>query len=219
MLELDTVGENKWIISSKDGSKKIIPSELAEHIKKDLHYYFVKSTANDKPFLYVYWEGVYKNMSENEFKAIIKKYIPYNLIKMKDINEVYQNLQADFKNIDSELFNNDENIINFKDGLLYLDTMELKKHSPDILSTIQIPTNYKDVENSTDTCPIFNKYIMRLIDNDLEKYDVLMQYLGLCISNIFGYRIKKALFLEGDGNTGKSQIKKLAEKIIRYREY
>lgn len=214
MLELDVQGEDRWIISSKDGSKKVVPSELAEHIKKDLRYYFVRSGGSDKPFIYVYWEGVYKNMSENEFKAIIKKYIPYNLVKMRDVNEVYLNLQADFKNIDHELFNTDENIINFKDGILDLTTMELKPHSPEILSTIQIPANYKDVEKSPATCPVFDKYMMHLVDGSIEKYDILMQYLGLCISNVYGYRTKKALFLVGKGNTGKSQIKKIVEKIV-----
>lgn len=214
MLDLDTIGTDRWIISSKNGQKRVITSELAEHIKKDLHYYFVKSGGSDKPFVYVYWNGVYKNMPENEFKAIIKKYIPYDLVKMREIDEVYRNLQADFRGVDHELFNMDENVINFEDGILDLKTMELKPHTPELLSTIQIPSKYEDIKNSPATAPIFNKYMMRLLDNDLEKYDIMMQYLGLCISNIYGYRTKKALFLVGEGNTGKSQIKKIVEKIL-----
>ena len=214
MLDLDTIGTDRWIISSKNGERKLVIPELVEHIKKDLRYYFVKSGNSDKPFVYVYWEGVYKNMSENEFKAIIKQYIPYNLVKMREVDEIYRNLQADFRSMDPENFNNDENIINFQDGLLDLQTMELLPHSPDVLSTIQIPSRYEDVKNSPSTAPVFNQYMMRLLDNNLEKYEVMMQYVGFCISNIYGFRTKKALFLVGKGNTGKSQIKKIVEKIV-----
>lgn len=41
-----------------------------------------------------------------------------------------------------------------------------------------------------------------------------MRCVGLCISNIYGYRTKKALFLVGKGDSGKSQIKSLTEKLI-----
>ena len=37
---------------------------------------------------------------------------------------------------------------------------------------------------------------------------------GLCISNIYGFRTKKALFLVGKGDSGKSQIKSLTERLI-----
>jgi P4 family phage/plasmid primase-like protien len=41
--------------------------------------------------------------------------------------------------------------------------------------------------------------------------------LGLTISNFRGYRTKKALFLVGDGDSGKSQIKSLAEYLVGYK--
>lgn len=41
-----------------------------------------------------------------------------------------------------------------------------------------------------------------------------MQFIGVAISNIYGYRMKSALFMVGAGNTGKSQLKRLVEKLI-----
>lgn len=208
----------KWITPYEEGKpQKIIPAELAFYIKNNLDYYFVKNNLGDKPFIYVYIKdkGVYQYVSENEFKAFIKELIPYQLIKMRDVDEVYRNLETDIsKIIEEDKFNSDENIINFQDGILFLDTMQLKAHSPEYLCTIQIPSKYLDIENSPETCPVFNKYILHLIGNDMEKYDILMQYMGLCISNIYGFRAKKTLFLVGKGNTGKSQIKKLIECIL-----
>ena len=53
-----------------------------------------------------------------------------------------------------------------------------------------------------------------LCNGDLETVELLMQCLGIAISNVYAYRTKKALFLVGKGNTGKSQLKKLAEYLL-----
>ena len=204
--DLNIIKANNWIVEeqNKKGEKKfkILTAELAEQIKKDVDYYLVKSGVEKDPFLFAYWNGVYKNMAPNEFKALIKQYIPYQLIQMKDVTEIYNNISTEFKSIEHEAFNNNENIINFQDGLLHLDTGKITSHTPKCLSTIQIPTLYKDVENATAShCPIFIDYLNRLVDNDMQKFDIIMQFLGLSISNIYGFRTKKALFLEGEGNT------------------
>lgn len=42
----------------------------------------------------------------------------------------------------------------------------------------------------------------------------LMEFIGVCISNVKGWRMKKALFLVGQGDTGKSQLKSLVERLL-----
>lgn len=216
--KLDLMADKPWLTPYQENKpRKVIPAELAEYIRKGLHYYFVNSSVTDKPFIYVYnkEKGVYQNISENQFKSFIKSFIPYTLVKMKDVAEVFSNIQTDNeKIIDEDLFNSDEKIINFEDGILDITTMELKSHSPNVLSTIQIPAKYEDIKNSATSAPTFEKYMLHLVDGDMEKYDIIMQYMGLCISNIYGFRTKKVLFLVGEGNTGKSQIKKLIENIL-----
>ena len=58
--------------------------------------------------------------------------------------------------------------------------------------------------------------MMTLCNGDVETLELLMQCLGVAISNIYAYRTKKALFLVGQGNTGKSQLKRLAEYLVGY---
>ena len=41
-----------------------------------------------------------------------------------------------------------------------------------------------------------------------------MQFIGVCISNVKGWRMKKALFMVGEGDTGKSQLKSLTEMLL-----
>lgn len=89
--------------------------------------------------------------------------------------------------------------------------MTMHPHSPDFLSTIQIPCNW--AENPIPT-PVFDSYMKTLTNGNNEILQLLLEFMGACISNIKGYRMKKVLFLVGDGNTGKSQIKNLTEKLL-----
>ncbi len=215
---------NKWIkcdeTRKRDGSisrkYKVLPMELADFIKKNLKYVFVKSAASEQPLIYVYTNGYYKFISDDEMKGFIKSFIPYQLRYSKDINEVLYELKTEMNFVEYEDLNNNEDIINFQDGLYNIKTNELLPHTPDILSTIQIQAKYEDIKNAPADAPVFFDYMMTLCDDDIETFELLMQCLGVAISNVYAYRTKKALFLVGQGNTGKSQLKRLAEYLVGY---
>jgi P4 family phage/plasmid primase-like protien len=135
------------------------------------------------------------------------------LVKMHTVKEVVNNLLSDLEYTAQEDLNADENIINFQNGLLKIngDRWELIPHSPEVLSTIQIPCNWIAAPIPT---PVFDQYIFTLTNGDPEVIELLLQYIGACISNIQGWRMKKTLFLVGSGNTGKSQLKSLTEKLL-----
>ena len=190
------------------------PMELSNWIKNNLNYIFVRGNANEGALMYIYTNGYYKYVSDNEFKGFIKSFIPYQLRKSRDINEIFIDLTTEMKFVDYEQLNADENIINFEDGILNLKTWKLEPHSPDILSTIQIPAKYSEITSADPTARKFEEYMMKLCDNNYEIYLLLLECLGLVISNIHGYRTKKALFLVGKGNTGKSQLKRIAEYLL-----
>lgn len=212
----------KWILcettNKRDGTVarkyKVLPMELAKYIKENLNYIFVRGAASEQALTYVYADGYYKFVSDDEFKGFIKEFIPYQLRKSKDINEVFFDLKTEMKFVDYELLNSNEDIINFQDGIYNIKTGELTEHSSDILSTIQIPAKFKDIKNAPSEAPVFFKYMDTLCNGDIETIELLMQCLGIAISNVYAYRTKKALFLVGKGNTGKSQLKRLAEYLL-----
>lgn len=187
---------------------------LADYFREKQKFFWLNSQGNGKPLRYIYRKGVYSVVSDEEIKGIIKRYItdflPLNL-KMKDVDEVFKNLCCDNVFHCSEELNADENIINFENGLLYLDTMELKPHTPDVLSTIQIPCKWNPFAASA---PIFKQFFSTLTNGSIKVQRFLMQFMGVAISNTYGYRMKCALFMVGAGNTGKSQLKGLVEKLI-----
>lgn len=211
-----------WIIKTtsrdKDGEEKttfkVIPMELAKYIRENSHYIFVRGQATEAQLMYAYVDGVYRLITEDELKGLIKEFIPYQFRKSRDINEVFFDIKTDNNFVDYEALNADESIINFKDGLFSLNDMKLHPHDPSVYSTIQIPCNFSDIKEAPDEAPNFESYINTLSNNDEQTKNLLLQCLGLVISNIRGYRTKKALFLVGKGNSGKSQLKRLAEYLV-----
>ena len=213
----------KWITIEEKDTKNpnitkrnytVLPMELSNFIRNNLHYFFVRGDAMETPMIYVYMNGVYKNVSDEEFKGFIKSFIPYQLRKTREINEVFNDLTTDLKFISYESLDSDEEIINFEDGILDINTMELIPHSPDILSTIQIPAKYKEIEECEDSATVFESYMMNLVDGNVESYMMLMEIMGLIMSNIPCSKTKKSLMLCGAGDTGKSQLKRLVEELI-----
>ncbi len=189
---------------------------LAEYVRKNCIYRFARDTANGMIMRYWYdnKKGVYRLVSDNDIKGFIDTLIQGfdpALVNSKYSREAFELICHDDNYITIEQTETDENIINFENGLLYLDTLELKPHTPEVFSKNQIPCRW----NTGAAAPVnFDNYL-----NDLTRYDrdiqqILLEYMGLIISNVSSRHFKKALITYGPGNTGKSQLKLLTEMII-----
>lgn len=187
---------------------------LAEYIRRESFYLFVRGGAKEAVQRYWYRDGVYAPISDEELQGYIKGFIQCvdpSLVEMKDVKEVQSNLCTDLNFVDPEELDADEGVINFRNGLLRLDTMQLEPHSPEVRSTIQIPCRWNPQPGEA---PVFKRFLQQLAGFQGETMGLLKQFIGACLSNVRGYRFKKALFLVGPGNTGKSQLKALAERLI-----
>lgn len=188
--------------------------KLANYIRQDLDYLFVRDHAKNGVLKYVYKDGVYQLYADDMFKGLIKTYIveaDENLLKMSIVDEVFKQLTTDLVFIPQYQLDSEENIINFKNGLLYLDTMTLYPHTSQVFSTVQLNCDWQEVRKPT---PVFDDFMDTLTAGSEEIKELLLQFMGVCLSNIKGWRMKKALFLYGEGNTGKSQLKNLVERIL-----
>lgn len=187
---------------------------LARHIRENLHYIFVRDSARGGVLRYVYEDGCYRLYADEMLKGIIKNYITVfdeSILQMKDVNEVFGNITTDLKFKTNEELNADEDIINFQNGILRLSDMKLLPHSPEIMSTIQIPCDWLGEDNAT---PVFDKFMNDLTSGDKEVQNLLLEFMGAALSNVKGHRLKKSLFMVGKGDTGKSQLKSLTEKLL-----
>ena len=198
-----------------DGKKLFVhPTLLADHVRSHLRYIFVREAQRGTYSKYVYQDGVYQHYSDDMFKGAIKAFVAeYDpmLLKMSVIDEAFKQLSTDLDYIPQTALNADENLINFQNGLLDIRSLALRPHDPSVITTIQIPCEWKPVPSPT---PVFDKYLATISDGSEETQALLLEFMGAAISNVPGYRMKKALFLHGQGDTGKSQLKRLTERLL-----
>lgn len=205
------------ITERKDGSQKqsVNPGLLKACISEHLSYKTVDGS------YYWYENGYYKRTDKNTVKAKIADYMPSELAGDNLLNNVYNLMLADKAHIArEEEFNNEENFINFKNGLYNLTTRKLEPHNEHILYTRQINTDYIEGASMADITSAFTKFIGDLckgVDDaiDWQKYKALQEIIGLAISNVYGHRTKKAAILYSPiGNTGKSQFLSLISNLV-----
>ncbi len=211
----------EFMYKNSKGELKCNPALLAEHVRNNVTYVLVRDNGKQGILIYVYENGVYRLYAPEMFKSIIKAFITEydnSLLKMKDVDEAYRNLITDMNYVRQSDLNSREDIINFQNTLLRItaDGLETMQHCSGLLSTIQIPCRWTGKEVPT---PVFDSYIMRLSDYDESLEMLIMEIIGVCLSNVKGYRMKKAPFFYGDGDTGKSQLKALVERLLEEGNY
>ena len=202
----------QWVQQTEKGLK-IVPQELAIHIIDNYNILSVKLGNSKGITLYLYKDGRYVLWSESEVKAFIKSFLPRKIRKPIDWEYVYKEIITESSNTEEQDLNADEDIINFKNCVLRLSTGEMLEHSPEFLSTIQIPVNYNP-NLSLSQAPITLKYLNDITGGNAEDMATLLEVVGLVISNVYGWRTKKLLIMKGPGNTGKSLYRELLTFII-----
>ena len=200
----------------KTGDPYIMVPLLARYIREHLQYILVRDNGKHGLLKYVYEGGCYRLYSNDMLMGVIKQYIAdydEELVKMSQVNETLQHITTDLHYVGQDELDSDENLINFQNGLLRVTATEteLMPHSPAVYSTIQLPCEWTGCPMPT---PVFDSYMNMLTDGDAEITELLLQFIGVCLSNVKGWRLKKALFLVGDGDTGKSQLKSLVERLL-----
>jgi P4 family phage/plasmid primase-like protien len=97
-------------------------------------------------------------------------------------------------------------ILNLQNGLLNIDTLEIKEHSHDQLSLVQLPVKYDPVAK----CP----QILKFLGQVLHPQDVFtaMEIIGYCLYKTAEY--EKAVMLVGSGSNGKSVFLKIIEALV-----
>jgi len=204
------VNENNFIWIGENG--KILCPYLADFIRKNIDYIFVKDRATNETLKYFYINNYYERKADEEIKGLIKQFIPMPLHKSSQFTEVLNLLLTDLNFVNLDELNN-EKTINFQNGIFHIDTWKLENHSPKYLSTIRIPCEYHE-EVPTPETKYFDNFINMLTNGDDEIKKLLFQVMGVAISNVAGYRMKKAILMYGKGNTGKSVLKNFLTSII-----
>ena len=198
------------------GEPYIVVPLLAKYVREHLDYILVRDNGKQGLLKYVYENGSYRLYSSDMLMGVIKQFIAgydEELVKMSKVTETLQHITTDLNYVSQDDLDADENLINFENGLLHVtDTeIELMPHTPTVYSKTHLPCSWTCKPEPT---PLFDAYMHTLTNGDKATEQLLLEFIGVCISNVKGWRLKKSLFLVGDGDTGKSQLKSLVERLL-----
>jgi len=220
VADAENIGAPWLFLSGKEPNQtlRVNGGILAESISRGLSYLVVRRPDDDKDDFYLYEDGVYNKCNRNKAKSIILRYIPMSLASDNLVNNVYNLLLCQDRNIctfrDLDM---DENYINLTNGLYNLKTRQLEPHTPKLYSTLQLNCEYRPEQNAR---PVFERYINDLCSDrdgvpDEEKKAVVQEYFGLILSNVNVSRAKLCLVLWSLlGNSGKTQILNLVSELL-----
>lgn len=205
-----TSNDTPWIVETSRG-RFVNAGLLAQHMTENIHYFALRREFDERDDLYIYnsSKGVYEFCNKNAFKARAAMFIPVELQSNSLLDNIYGLFMSapELKIMQAEDLNSDSDYINVKNGLYNIRTGEIELHRPDVYSTIQINCNYtKDID-----APLFMKYLSELCsdddtgETDTSKARLLMEWMGLALSNMDISALKKSLWLYSAlGNSGKS---------------
>lgn len=199
---LDYIGQHDSelkLVTGRTGLKKSL-YEWAEFVNMKLH-----TVSDREDNLYVYKGGMYR-VDE----------------KCDDIRNLYRDTSLGYYNPGSvsgivgqvktinrtpdEDFNPDRNIVNFPNGILNLKTGELYPHTPDIISTIQLPHPY--IPNGK------SEKIDRILGEILQPGDIvpLKEFCGYGMTLKINF--KRAMIFVGDRGAGKNTIQDVINACV-----
>jgi len=102
---------------------------------------------------------------------------------------------------------NQHGVLNLRNGLLDLRTGELEAHTPDFLSTVQLPIRF----DPDAKCPLFLGFLAAKIpDSDLRA--LTQEFTGYLLTA--SSRLQRALLLVGRGRSGKSTLIKILVALL-----
>ncbi len=191
--------------------------KLADDFRSKHAYFWLGTPSSVKPVRYLWENGVYRQTSDEAIKHLLRQEIENfdpELVKTKVLDETAKLLFLDPATFLPAQLNTAEHLVNFKNGFLDLNTMQLIEHSTGILSTVQLPLQWKDDPDAEQHAPTFCRYLDTLTDGDESKKHFLLQWVGCILSNIRGDVLKKTVFLYGKGDTGKSQLPRLCARLL-----
>lgn len=181
------------------------PAKVADIIMRYVHF----ATLEDTEEIYYYKDGKYVPGGEVLIGKIVqeafRKVDAHARVSKHYVNEVIGHIQRSTYVRRSE-FDKDLWIINVKNGLLDLKTLELKPHTPEYLSMIQIPTEW----DPNAYCPIWDKFILDIVEEDDAK--LLQEFVGYTLWR--DCRFQKALMLVGSGSNGKSTFLQVIIRML-----
>ena len=205
ILMVGKAEERGYLYDEKKNSYMFNANAFAKHFKKRCN---IRSTKDGRLFLYNR-KGVYEELSEVSLGKVIRTIMHegrWNSWKSPNEVEVVKALQREAVTV--EEMNTKRNYINVKNGMLSLKTFTLHPHSPEFLSTVQIPIEY----DPNATAPQFMSFMKAITIDDSQLINVHQETVGYWLT--VETKAEKAVYYYGGGANGKSVMASIVTALV-----
>lgn len=205
ILMVGKAEERGYLYDEKKNSYTFNANAFAKHFIKRCH---VRSTKDGRLFLYNR-KGVYEELSEVSLGKVLRTIMHegrWNSWKSTYEAEAVKVLQREA--ITVEEMNINRNYINVRNGMLSLTTFTLHPHSPEFLSTVQIPIEY----DPNATAPHFMSFMKDITVDDSQLINVHQELVGYWLT--VETKAEKAVYYYGGGANGKSVMAFIVTALV-----
>ncbi len=201
-FELSNNVNESYITKDAKGNTVLNIVKLINEFLAEYHF----KTLRDTEVLWIYEAGVYKPGGDKVIKAECQKRVGVTpLLTTYKINEIIEHIKRSTY-VNRVEFNQNIRIINFLNGLVDIESKQILPHTPDFLSTIQIPVIF-DPEAK---CPRIEKFLTEVLKP--ADINTILEFFGYSL--IPDYTIQSTILLVGSGANGKSKLLKLLERML-----
>jgi P4 family phage/plasmid primase-like protien len=197
------------IIVTKNGTKK------GRFLYKELVEYFIQRNGD---FLVAEPNGyIYQYNGKNYIQVTTKKLQSFAYEHMDEATSreaeefakqmrLMSGKQKEFEELQATIIGK----VNFNNGIFHSDTGEFTEHDPKYFFQTTLPSNYTKEAK----CPIFDKFLDDIVSSDEEVKKVLLEFFGMTLANAPSRKVCKALFMTGEGSTGKSTFLNIMKHVL-----
>lgn len=194
--------------NAKGNITGVFDAEIMDYVIQTEHIIIVGDC------VYLYQNGVYIiDGKGSQVKNIIQNLIYREFQNSRTINRIYELIvmQSCLRKNYSEVNQYPDTWINFKNGMLDVNTMELLPHSPEYFSMNQIPHDFKQIyKQDLEKYPYSQQFLKTSLN--VPDIDTVFQYMGICLTHTTVYQI--FLLLKGEGANGKSLLIDMFNAVI-----
>jgi putative DNA primase/helicase len=193
------------LISGKNKKWGKATELLRDYTLKKLRIYTIKDDV--KTEMWVYNNGVYVPQGRSEIKLLLRKLLEETYSQFI-FNKVVEKIEPDtFIDIDEFFKTRHINEIPLKNGILNVETLELKPFNSNKIFFNKFPVSF----DLTATCPKIEKFLKDVLSNE-EDIKVFYELAGFGL--IKDYSIEKACMMVGDGRNGKGKSIELLKRLV-----